>query len=244
LYQIIQQVLVGQSIDCIIQPAAGRRKKLLLADMESTIIEQEMLDELADTIGLRDKVAAITARAMNGELDFAAALKERAGLLKGLPVSVLDQVAKRMTIMPGAAELLAAMKQSGASAWLVTGGFACFAKPVADRLGFDRVFANELILCDGYITGEVAEPIVDKNTKKNLLSQASAELGLSLGETAAVGDGANDIPMLAACVEGGGLGVAYRAKPNVRAAIPHQINHSDLRALMYAQGYKDELLSP
>jgi phosphoserine phosphatase len=227
-------------VDCIVQPVAGRRKKLLLADMESTIIEQEMLDELAGVIGLRDKVAAITARAMNGELDFAAALKERVALLKGLPVSVLDDVARRISFMPGAVELLAAMKADGASAWLVSGGFTCFAQTVADRLGFDRVFANQLLVEGGIITGEVAEPILDKFAKKNLLEKACAELGLSLRETVTVGDGANDIPMLSACNEGGGLGVAYRAKPNVRSAILHQINHGDLRILLYAQGYRRE----
>lgn len=232
-----QQILADHRADCIIQPAAGRQKKLLIADMESTIIEQEMLDELAETIGLRDKVAAITARAMNGELDFAAALRERVGLLRGLPASVLDDVARRITLMSGADALLAAMKSKGASAWLVSGGFTCFAKPVAERLGFDRVFANELIIRDGKIAGEVTQPVLDKNSKKHLLGQAAKELGLSLQQTIAVGDGANDIPMLSACVEGGGLGFAFHAKPNVRAVIPHQINHSDLRTILYAQGY-------
>lgn len=225
------------TIDCIIQPAGHRRKKLLLADMESTIIEQEMLDELADTIGLRDKVAAITARAMNGELDFAAALRERVALLRGLPECVLSDVSRRITMMPGAVDLLKSMKANGAKAWLVSGGFTCFAKPVAEALGFDQVFANKLVVQGGIITGEVAEPIVDKNTKKDLLEKASAEYGLSLAYTVTVGDGANDIPMLAACNQGGGLGIAYHAKPNVRAVIPHQINHTDLRTIMYAQGY-------
>lgn len=226
-----------EAIDCIIQPAVQRRKKLLIADMESTIIEQEMLDELAETIGLRDKVAAITARAMNGELDFAAALKERVGLLRGLPVSILNEAAQRITLMPGAEMLLKTMKAHGVAAWLVSGGFTCFVKPVAERLGFDRFFANELIIHDGVITGEVAEPILDKNSKKKYLAEAAAGLGLSLTECMAVGDGANDIPMLTACNEGGGLGVAYRAKPNVRAVVPHQVNHGDLRVLLYAQGY-------
>jgi phosphoserine phosphatase len=232
-----QQILADHRADCIVQPAAGRQKKLLIADMESTIIEQEMLDELAETIGLRDKVAAITARAMNGELDFGAALKERVGLLRGLPATVLDDVAQRITLMPGADALLAVMKGKGATAWLVSGGFTCFAKPVAERLGFDRVFANELVIRNGTITGEVAQPILDKNSKKHLLEKASKELGLSLAQSIAVGDGANDIPMLSACSEGGGLGFAFHAKPNVRAVIAHQINHSDLRTILYAQGY-------
>ncbi len=224
------------NVDCIIQPAANRRKKLLLADMESTIIEQEMLDELADTIGIRDKVAAITARAMNGELDFRAALQERVSLLRGLPVCVLDDVAQRITYMSGAKELLAGMKAHGGKAWLVSGGFTCFAEPVAKQLGFDRVYANELIVRDGVITGGVGEPVIDKNSKKELLLKACAEYGLSLAETVTVGDGANDIPMLSTCNEGGGLGFAYHAKPNVRAVIPHQINHTDLRTILYAQG--------
>jgi phosphoserine phosphatase len=239
----VSEGLADYPVDCIVQPAAGRRKKLLLADMESTIIEQEMLDELAEVIGLRDKVAAITVRAMNGELDFAAALKERVALLKGLPVSVLDQVATRISFMSGAVELLTTMKADGAAAWLVSGGFTCFAQGVADKLGFDRVFANQLLVEGGVITGEVAEPILDKNGKKSLLEKACAELGLSPRETVTAGDGANDIPMLAACNEGGGLGVAYRAKPNVRAAVAHQINHGDLRTLLFAQGYgKEEIL--
>ena len=231
-----RQLISQHPIDLIIQPVATRRKKLLIADMESTIIEQEMLDELADLIGLRDQVADITARAMNGELDFAAALRERVALLKGLPASVIDQVAKRITYMSGAVELLAGMKANGASAWLVSGGFTCFAKPVAERLGFDRVYANELLIRDGVITGEVTNPILDKESKKNFLLQATKELGLTLDQTAAVGDGANDIPMLSTCYANGGLGVAYHAKQSVRAVIPHQINHGDLRVLLWAQG--------
>lgn len=232
----VKNILTDKPFDTIIQPVANRRKKLLVADMESTIIEQEMLDELADTIGIRDKVADITARAMNGELDFGAALRERVGLLRGLPVCVLDDVAKRITFMPGAVPLLKTMKANGAKAWLVSGGFTCFAKPVAEQLGFDCVYANELIVRDGMLTGEVAQPYLDKNSKKALLEKACAELGLSLADTMTVGDGANDIPMLSTCNEGGGVGVAFRAKPNVRAVIPHQINHGDLRVLHYAQG--------
>lgn len=238
--EVPRQILADQSVDCIVQLVKNRRKKLLVADMESTIIEQEMLDELAETIGLRDKVAAITARAMNGELDFAAALKERVGLLRGLPVCVLDDVARRMTLMSGAEALLKAMKAAGASAWLVSGGFTCFAQPIADRLGFDRVYANELVVRDGMITGDVAEPYLDKNSKKTYLEKACGELGLSLADTITVGDGANDVPMLAASNEGGGLGCAYHAKPNVRAVVPHQVNHGDLRVLAYAQGYGDK----
>lgn len=222
--------------DCLCQPVATRRKKLLVADMESTIIEQEMLDELAETIGLRDKVANITARAMNGELDFQAALRERVALLRGLPECVLNDVATRITLMPGAEALLRAMKTAGASAWLVSGGFTCFAQPVADRLGFDRVYANELLVKDGVITGEVGSPILDKNSKRGYWQQACAELGIRGDETATIGDGANDVPMLAACNEAGGLGVAFRAKPNVRAVVPNQINIGHLDVLRLAQG--------
>ena len=232
----VQKKLTDGMADCFVQSAQNRRKKLLVADMESTIIEQEMLDELADTIGIRDKVSNITTRAMNGELDFGAALRERVALLRGLPVCVLDDVSKRITLMAGAEKLLKGMKSVGASAWLVSGGFTCFAKPIADQLGFDKIFANELIIRDGMVTGEVAEPYLDKNSKKALLEKACAELGLTLADSVTVGDGANDIPMLSACNDGGGLGVAYHAKPNVRAVIPHQVNHSDLRALLYAQG--------
>lgn len=228
--------LKEKPLDVIVQPVAARRKKLLLADMESTIIEQEMLEELAGIIGRRAEVAAITHRAMNGEIDFVGALRERVAMLKGQPVSILDHVAERMTFMPGAAELLAAMKAQGAACWLVSGGFTVFTDPVAAKLGFDKVFANTLVLRDGVIAGEVAEPILDKNAKKTLLEKACAELGLSLAETLTVGDGANDVPMLAACNAGGGLGIAYRAKPNVRAAIPNQVNHTDLKVLIYAQG--------
>ena len=224
-------------VDCIVQPLKNRRKKLLLADMESTIIEQEMLDELADAVGLRDKIAGITARAMNGELDFPSALRERVALLRGLPVCVLDDVAQRITLMPGAESLLKQMKAAGAKAWLVSGGFTCFAKPIAERLGFDKIFANDLVIRDGMIAGEVLEPYLDKNSKKTLLMQAISDYGLTLADTVTVGDGANDIPMLSACNEGGGMGVAYHAKPNVRSVIANQINHGDLRTLLYAQGY-------
>lgn len=224
--------------DIFVQPVSTRRKKLLLADMESTVIEQEMIDELADSAGLRDRVAGITRRAMNGELDFTQALRERVALIKAQPVSILEQVAKRVTFMPGASTLIATMKANGGQCWLASGGFACFARPIAGQLGFDAVFANELIVREGLIAGEVAEPIFDRNGKKELLKKAQAQLGLSIADVVAVGDGANDVPMLAACHEGGGLGVAYRAKPRVRGLIAAQINHSDLTALLYAQGYE------
>jgi len=227
------------SLDVIVQPEATRRKKLLLADMESTVIEQELLDELAAIVGIGDKVIEITRRAMNGELDFAAALRERVALLKGHPAKILDEAAKEITFMPGAAALVATMKAHGAQTWLVTGGFSYFARPVAVKLGFDRSHANELVVRDGMITGVVAEPILDRNGKKVLLAKACMDLNLSPADCLAVGDGANDVPMLEACNKSGGLGVAFCAKPKVRAAVPNQINYGDLTALLYAQGYSE-----
>jgi phosphoserine phosphatase len=235
---LLNQALALEPIDVIVQAAAKRCKKLLVADMESTIIEQELLDELAGEIGLRDQVAAITRRAMNGEIDFVAALRERMALFKNRPVSLLEKAARGITYMPGAAALVAAMKKNGAKAWLVTGGFSFFAAPVAAKLGFDGYHANELIIENGILTGEARVPILDRNRKKALLEQACAELSLSVADSLCVGDGANDVPMLTACVEGGGLGIAYHAKPKVREAIPHQINHADLTALLYAQGLR------
>ncbi len=224
------------AFDVLIQPAATRRKKILIADMESTVIEQEMLDELATMIGVGDKVAETTRRAMNGELDFAEALRERVALLKGQPESLLHKAAEKMTLMPGAAELMASIKQTGGKCWLVSGGFTFFIKIIAERLGFDDYYGNELVIEKGVLTGEVKNPILDKTSKKQLLEQACATYGYTLSDAIAVGDGANDIPMLQTCAEGGGLGVAYRAKPAVRKVIHSQINHTDLSALIYAQG--------
>ena len=231
-----QDVGQGFPFDVFIQPVATRRKKLLVADMESTIIEQEMLDEMAAKIGVGEKVALITRRAMNGELDFDSALTERVALLKGQPESLLRECAAQMTLMQGAPSLLAAMKEAGAKCWLVSGGFTFFIKKIADQLGFDRFFGNELIVENGVLTGEVGRPILGKNAKKEFLAQACATYGCRLDETLTIGDGANDIPMLQTCAAGGGLGVAFRAKPKVREIIANQINYSDLSALVYAQG--------
>jgi phosphoserine phosphatase len=235
-YAVLKSALGEIPIDVIVQPVATRRKKFLLADMESTIIEQEMLDEMAAMLGIGEKVAEITRRGMNGELDFAASLKERTALLAGQPVELLAKVAERITPTPGAAELVAAMKKSGARCWLATGGFTYFTDIVAKRLGFDRCFANEIILADGKITGKVVEPILDKNSKKAALDQACRELNITLSECLTIGDGMNDSLMLNACNQGGGLGVAYHAKPALRAIVPHQINHADLKTLVWAQG--------
>lgn len=223
--------------DFFVQPTTDRRKRLMVADMESTIIQQEMLDELADIIGLRTKVADITQRAMNGELDFKEALRERVRLLTGQPEAILDHVKQRITLMPGARQLVATMKAHGAQCWLVSGGFTCFVDPVGAQLGFDRMCANTLIVHNHELTGDVKEPILDKGSKKIFLEEACQRIKISLAQSLAVGDGANDVPMLAACHAAQGLGVAYHAKPNVRAVVPHQINYGNLTTLLYAQGY-------
>lgn len=231
------------SYDCVLQKAAGRQKKLIVADMESTLIEQEMLDELAELLSLGDQVASITRRAMNGELDFEGALKSRVQLFRGQPVSLLEKAASQITYMRGAEVLLAGMKKVGAKAWLVSGGFTYFAEPVAAKLGFDRCFANELILDKGRLTGEVRLPILDKNAKARLLLEAAKTYGLNLEETLSIGDGANDISMLKASEEAGGLGVAYHAKPKVRAVVRNQLNVGSLDSLLAVQGIKPPLHS-
>jgi phosphoserine phosphatase len=223
-------------IDCLVQPVAGRRKQVLVADMESTVIENEMLDELADFVGLRAQVAEITRRAMNGELDFAAALAERVVLLKDLPVSVLDEAYARVRVMPGAAALVATMRAAGAETALVSGGFGVFAEKVAARLGFARTVCNRLDLAGGRIAGTVAAPLVTAETKRRTLIEIAAAGGVPLADTLAVGDGANDLPMLLAA----GLGIAFRAKPSVAAAARWRVDHGNLTALLYAQGYRHD----
>jgi phosphoserine phosphatase len=221
-------------IDAVFVPAEGRRKRLLVADMESTMIENEMLDELADFLGLRDKIAAITARAMNGEIDFAGALNERVALLRGLPVAKLDEAAKRIRYSPGGATLVATMKQHGAYCALVSGGFTHFTRLVAGKLGFDFDTANVLEHDGKALAGSVEPPILGKEAKLATLRHLSNSRSLATADAISVGDGANDIPML---IEAG-LGVAFHAKPAVAAAVGARIDHCDLTGLLYLQGYR------
>jgi phosphoserine phosphatase len=221
-------------VDLIVQPRENRAKKMLLADMDSTMIQQECIDELADEAGVGPRVADITARAMNGELDFDGALRERVGLLAGLDASVIDHVLKtRITLMPGGATLLATMKNNGAYAALVSGGFTAFTAQVAGQLGFDENRANTLIVQDGKLTGDVGMPILGRQAKVDALEQITARLNLSEADVMAVGDGANDLGMLGRA----GSGVALHAKPSVAAECNIRINYGDLTALLYIQGY-------
>ena len=227
--------VVGDLPIDVILLRAGRhgRKKLLIADMDSTMIGQECIDELAGFAGVKSQVAAITERAMRGDIAFEPALRERVALLRGLPASIVAEViATRITLMPGARALVATMKAHGAFTALVSGGFDVFVEPVAAMIGFDASQANRLLVADGRFTGVVAEPVLGRAAKRAALRAHCAARGLSHGEAIAVGDGANDLDMLAAA----GLGVAYRAKPAVAAAAHASIAHNDLTALLFAQG--------
>ncbi len=222
--------------DINVVAAAHRRKRLLIADMDSTIITCECLDELADFAGLKDKISAITERAMRGEIAFEGALKERVGMLKGLPLATLERVwTERIHLTGGAKELLATMKAFGARALLVSGGFTFFTARVAQAAGFDEARANRLIDDGKALTGEVGLPILGKEAKLAALEDETQRLGLLFEETMAVGDGANDLKM----IERSGLGVAFHAKPKVAAAAHARIDHADLRGLLYLQGYAD-----
>jgi phosphoserine phosphatase len=222
-------------IDIVVQPAAFRRKKLFLADMDSTMIGQECVDELADFIGLKAHVAGITARAMRGEIEFEPALRERVALLKGMPVSVVDEVlAKRITPTPGGRELVMTMRAHGGWTCLISGGFTLFTSAVAAMIGFQENRANELVVEDGKLAGEVREPILGRAAKLAALVELTESFDLDEIDTLVVGDGANDLGMIQAA----GLGVAYHAKPAVAAAAAARIDHGDLTALLYAQGYR------
>ncbi len=230
--------LQAMQVDLVVQPAGGRKKRMLLADMDSTMIAQECIDELADVAGVGEKVKEITARAMNGELDFEGALIERVELLKGQASTIVEKVlTERISFVPGGHALVATMRANGAYCALVSGGFTAFTETVAARLGFDTNRANTLLMRDGRLTGEVARPILGRDAKVAALREIASQLGIGEADAIAVGDGANDLGMLKCA----GTGVALHAKPVVAVECDVRINHGDLTALLYLQGYtKDD----
>ncbi len=232
-----REVIGALPIDCVVQDTAERHKRLLISDMDSTVITIECIDEIADFAGVKPQVAAITERAMRGETDFAGALRERVGLLKGLSEQVLQNVYdERVRFMPGARELVMTMRENGAYTMLVSGGFDFFTSRVQRELGFHDNSANRLEIEDERLTGRVLEPVLDKQAKLHTLMHISNEKNIALSEALAVGDGANDLPMITAA----GLGIAYHAKPVVQQRARAKVNHCDLSALLYVQGYRDE----
>ncbi|WP_237477585.1 phosphoserine phosphatase SerB [Lichenibacterium dinghuense] len=231
----LAEALAGEAVDAVLQPAAGRRKRLLLADMDSTMIHQECVDELADFAGLKAEVSAITERAMRGEIAFEPALRERVALLRGLPVDTVDRVlAERITLMPGGAALVRTMRAHGGYCALVSGGFTLFTGAVAARLGFDEHRSNTLEIDGDRLAGTVTEPILGREAKLDRLVALRGSRGLPRSAVMAVGDGANDLAMLGEA----GLGVAFHAKPAVAAAAHARIDHNDLDALLFVQGYR------
>lgn len=232
----LRAVLGDAPLDLAIQSAAGRRKALLVADLESTIIGQEMLDELGELVGKREEIAEVTARSMRGELGFEEALDARVALLADLPERVLSDTAARMSVNPGAARLVATLRRHGVRCALVSGGFTCFAEPIAERLGFEVVRANRLEVSEGRLTGRVVPPILGREAKLETLQELCRARGIAPAEAAAVGDGANDLAML----EAAGLGVAYRGKPLVRERAGFRLDHADLTGLLFLQGYRRE----
>lgn len=233
--QVDLSALKFPEIDIFVQPKEGRRKKLLLADMDSTIIRQETLDEIAGLLGLKDKVAPITERAMRGELDFSAALNERVALLKGVAFAKAAEVLSLIEFMPGARELIATINRHGGRCVLVSGGFDFVTQWVAQELGFAAHFSNHLEEEGGILNGTVRIPILDKDRKRAILIEERQKQGLAAHEVFALGDGANDIPML----QEAGAGIAYHAKPKVQEAVSHKINYGDLRTALYFMGYRD-----
>lgn len=230
------RTLIGDlPVDCVVQPADNRRRRILIADMDSTMIDQECIDELAEMVGVKDRVAAITARAMNGEIEFEGALRERVALLAGLGADVVERViAERITLAAGGRELVATMNAAGAFTLLVSGGFTTFTTRIATMLGFQEQQANLLLEDNGKLTGKVAEPILGRAAKAGALHAVASRLGLTPADAIVVGDGANDLDMIGIA----GTGVALHAKPSVAAAAPYRIDHGDLTALLYMQGYR------
>jgi len=237
---ILRTALASEPIDVVVQPDAGRKKKILIADMDSTMIDQECIDELADEVGLKEHVAAITARAMRGEIAFEPALRERVALLKGLDLAIVDRiVAGRITLASGARTLVQTMRAHGGYTALVSGGFDVFTSRIAEKLGFHEDRANRLVDAGGRLAGAVAEPILGRAAKAEALLEISARLGLTPADAMAVGDGANDLDMIRLA----GTGIALHAKPAVAAEAKVRIDHADLTALLYLQGYaQDEFI--
>ena len=231
---LLESAIGGAPVDAIATPRRNRRKGLLIADMDSTIVTSETLDEIAAYAGLKDEIAAITRQSMNGEIDFSEALRRRVAMLKGLSLDALDKTWAATQLMPGARELVATMRAHNATTALVSGGFTWFTGRVAELVGFDTHRANVLLDDGTALTGEVAEPILDREAKLTALQELAAARNLKLAATLAVGDGANDLAMLQAA----GLGIAYHAKPIVAAAARAQVRHANLRALLFAQGYR------
>jgi phosphoserine phosphatase len=234
---LARDALRSRPVDVNVVPAELRRKRLLLADMDSTLIEQECIDELAAEIGIGSEVAAITERAMRGEIEFEPALRERVALLAGMPTEIAARVlANRISVTPGAVALVSTMRAAGAYTVLVSGGFTIFTGPIAAKIGFHEQRANELIMEAGAFAGRVAEPVLGRAAKEGALLELTARLALDPTETLAVGDGANDIGM----IRRAGLGVAYRAKPTLQEAADAIVEHGDLTALLFLQGYRRE----
>lgn len=231
----VRDALEGQPFDIVAQPVDGRRKKLLVADMESTIIDNEMIDELAAELGLQDRIVDLTARTMRGELDFAESLIERVRMLEGLDVAVLEKLQDNIKVNPGAVELVATMRAHGAFCALVSGGFTVYSEYVRELVGFDHDQANQLEIADDKLTGRVVKPILDRQAKQVCLLRLAKDLAISAGLAIAVGDGANDMAMVLAA----GLGVAYHGKPILAETAAMRVDHGDLTALLYAQGYNE-----